>query len=62
MYGYTGLVKELIRMSKEELKDEAKVIATGGLSRTMAPLIGEIDSIEPLHTLEGLKIIAEKFL
>ena len=34
------------------------VVATGGLSSTIAPLLTQVDSIEPHLTLEGLKIIA----
>lgn len=59
MYGYAGLVKELIARSEQELGMHAKVLATGGLSRTIAPLIGRIDHLEPLLTLEGLKIISD---
>jgi type III pantothenate kinase len=59
MYGYAGLVKELVKRSEEELGVAAKVLATGGLSRTIAPLIGRIDYLEPLLTLEGLRIMAD---
>lgn len=59
MYGYAGLVKELVSRSEQELGKTAKVIATGGLSRTIAPLIGRIDHLEPLLTLEGLRIMAD---
>ena len=59
MYGYAGLVKELITRSEQELGLSAKVLATGGLSRTIAPLIGRIDHLEPLLTLEGLRIMAD---
>lgn len=59
MYGYAGLVKELIRRTEEELGTKVRVIATGGLSQTIAPLIGCIDRVEPLHTLEGLRIMAD---
>ena len=58
MYGYAGLVKELISRTEQELGVSVKVVATGGLSRTIAPLIGRIDRLEPLHTLEGLRIMA----
>ncbi|WP_422480502.1 type III pantothenate kinase [Pleomorphochaeta sp. DL1XJH-081] len=59
MYGYAGLVKELVSRSEQELGKSAKVLATGGLSRTIAPLIGRIDHLEPLLTLEGLRIMAD---
>lgn len=58
MYGYAGLVKELIMRIEKETGTRVTVIATGGLSQTLAPLIGRIDILEPLHTLEGLRIIA----
>jgi len=58
MFGYAGLVKELISRTEQELGVAVKVVATGGLSRTIAPLIGRIDRLEPLHTLEGLRIMA----
>ncbi|MCK9286568.1 MAG: type III pantothenate kinase [Sphaerochaetaceae bacterium] len=57
MYGYAGLVKELIAKMEEELSQSLKVIATGGLSATIAPLIGRIDKLSPLHTLEGLRLM-----
>ncbi|MHC1693270.1 MAG: type III pantothenate kinase [Sphaerochaetaceae bacterium] len=57
MQGYAGLVKELITRIEEEIKCKVKVIATGGLSTTIAPLIGRIDNLEPLHTLEGLRLM-----
>lgn len=59
MYGYAGLVKELIKRSEEELGVHAKVLATGGLSHTIAPLIGRIDHLAPLLTLDGLRIMAD---
>lgn len=58
MYGYSGLVKELIKRTEAEIGQELKVIATGGLSATISPLIGRFDLIEPLHTLDGLRLMA----
>ncbi len=59
MYGYAGLVKELINRTEQELSCAVKVIATGGLSVTIAPLIGRIDLLAPLHTLEGLRLMVQ---
>jgi type III pantothenate kinase len=59
MFGFAGLVKELIQRTEAEIGSKLKVIATGGLSQTMAPLIENIDRVEPMHTLEGLIIIAD---
>ncbi len=58
MFGYAGMVTSLIERSEQELGGELFVIATGGLSTTIAPLIGRINQVSPMHTLEGLKLIA----
>jgi len=60
MFGYTGLVKEIIRRMREELGGGADVIATGGQSQIMAPLLGEGIAHEHWLTLEGLRILAER--
>jgi len=46
---------------KEELqKPGVRVIATGGLSRLIAPDTNAIDVIDGLLTLKGLRIIYER--
>ncbi len=59
MFGYAGMVTSLIERSEQELGSELFVIATGGLSSTIAPLIGRINQVSPMHTLEGLRLIAK---
>lgn len=59
--GYAGLVKELISRCLAELgEDEIVTIATGGLAEIIAPLVPQIQHIEPHLTLEGLRLIWEK--
>jgi type III pantothenate kinase len=58
MYGYAGMVRSVIEKTEEELSAEVYVIATGGLSRTIAPLISRINQISPMHTLDGLRLVA----
>jgi len=58
MYGYAGLVKEMIAKTEKEIGRKLKVIATGGLSKTISPFISEIDIIDGFHTLNGLALIA----
>ncbi len=56
-YGYVGLVDEIVRRMKKEMKSNPKVVATGGLAGLME---GESETIEETNeflTLEGLKII-----
>ncbi len=59
MYGYAGMVKTIIERTEQELEKEVFVIATGGLSRTIAPLIDRINLLSPMHTLDGLKLISD---
>ncbi|MGYP002516298421 len=59
MMGYAGMVDSIIKRSEEELGEKLYVIATGGLSKTISPLIKRIDYIDGFHTLRGLALIAE---
>ncbi len=59
--GYKGLIESLLKGMKEELKGNATIIATGGLSSVMLPLIDCFDHHEPMLTLDGLKIIGNQF-
>lgn len=57
VYGYAGLVDRIVEKMKEELKEECRVVATGGLSSLMATEAKSIDCVDKFLTLEGLKII-----
>jgi type III pantothenate kinase len=57
--GYTGLVDSIIQRTEKELGQKLKVVATGGLSTVMAPLIPAIQYLEPLLTLDGLKLVRD---
>lgn len=61
LFGYAGLVERLIARIRAEMEDEAAVpvpvIATGGLSRVIAPLTDGFDAHNPWLTLEGLRRI-----
>ncbi len=59
-YGYADLVNGLIERIRSEMGAPARVIATGGLAETIAQLAKNIDVVDPLLTLKGLKIIFEK--
>jgi type III pantothenate kinase len=47
----------MIKRTEEELQKQLQIVATGGLSTVMAPLVPAIRHIEPLLTLEGLKLV-----
>jgi type III pantothenate kinase len=57
MYGTREMVTGIIRCINQELTEEARVIATGGLSRLMVEQILSLNTVEPFLTLEGLNII-----
>jgi type III pantothenate kinase len=58
VHGYRGLIRELIGRLKQQLKAPAlPVIATGGYAKLMAKGLPEIIAIEPLLTLEGLRLV-----
>ena len=66
MLGFSGLVDSIIRKlvdsiirkTEEETGEKLYVIATGGLSQTISPLIKRLDEIDGLHTLKGLALIS----
>ena len=58
LHGYRGLVRELVSQLKKELKAPAlPVVATGGYAKLMAKGLPEITAVEPLLTLEGLRLV-----
>ncbi len=59
MFGYVGLVEGLLTRILAELPGKAKVIATGGLASTIAPLTDKIDTVDEDLTLEGLRMLWE---
>ncbi len=61
IYGYVGQVNYLITKMKREIgRDDATVVATGGLARLIASESTAIDKIDGLLTLKGLRIIYER--
>lgn len=60
LYGAAGQVDEIVRRMKEELGQDVKVIATGGLANLIAEVSSTIDAVEPFLTLEGLRLICER--
>lgn len=60
--GYTGLVKYLVEAIKTALSDEAKVIGTGGLVQTLPDIKDIFYDINPMLTMEGLRIIGQEYL
>src|SRR5712692_5521906 len=60
MFGYVGLVDGLLTRILAELPGgTAKVIGTGGLASTIAPLTTYIERVDDDLTLEGLRLLWE---
>lgn len=59
VFGYAGLVGEILRRMRMELGGDAAVVVTGGQGPILAPLLGDV-VVEPWLTLEGLRIVAER--
>ncbi len=57
--GHAGAVERIVREISKELKLEPVLIATGGFAHLIAPHIKEITHINPILTLEGIRLIYE---
>jgi type III pantothenate kinase len=61
LYGYGGLVDGLVKRLRDEMApDIPKVIATGGMAPLIAPYTPAIEWVEPMLTLEGLRLLYER--
>lgn len=59
-FGYTGLVKEILRKMFEEIGTRPKVVATGGFAPLIHENVETIDVVDENLMLEGLRLIHEK--
>ena len=58
VHGYRGLILGLIRELKRELKARRlPVVATGGYAELIGSRLSAITAVEPLLTLEGLRLV-----
>lgn len=60
LFGYVGLVEGMLARFAAEMGTQPTVIATGGLSRLIAPLTQAFAEVDPWLTLEGIRLIAER--
>lgn len=60
VYGYFGLVEELLTRVKKEIGDDTKVIATGGFAHLIAENTTQINTIDENLLLDGLRLIHER--
>jgi type III pantothenate kinase len=60
VYGFAGQVDAIVGRIREELGEEAVAVATGGLAGPIVPHCEEIDEVDDLLTLTGLRLIFER--
>jgi type III pantothenate kinase len=60
VYGFAGQVDGIVKRMREELGDTAPVVATGGLADLIAPHSETIERVDPLLTLEGLRLVWDR--
>jgi type III pantothenate kinase len=57
VYGFAGQVDGIVEHMRTELGDTAPAIATGGLADLIAPHSKTIEKVDPLLTLDGLRLV-----
>jgi type III pantothenate kinase len=60
VFGYAGAVDAILRRLYEELGARAPVVATGGLASLVVPFTEEIEEVDDLLTLTGLRLLYER--
>jgi type III pantothenate kinase len=57
LYGYAGMIDGVVRRFREELGQETRVVATGGLAELIAPEAETVQEVNPFLTLDGLAFV-----
>jgi type III pantothenate kinase len=60
VFGFAGQVDGIVDRMRTELGDGARVVATGGLAGLIAPHSRTIELVDPLLTLEGLRLVWDR--
>lgn len=61
VFGYLGLVREILERMRTEMGGTPAVVATGGLTALLQPDLSRfVDAIDPDLTLTGLRILYER--
>jgi type III pantothenate kinase len=60
IFGFAGQVDAIVGRLREELGEEAAAVATGGLAEPIVPYCDQIDEVDDLLTLTGLRLIHER--
>lgn len=60
IWGFVAQVEGMVRRMVSELGGSARVIATGGQAEIVAALTDVIETVDPMLTLEGLRLIHQQ--
>ncbi len=59
VFGFAGMIDGIVRRIETEL-DDPRLLATGGLAKTIVPFTETIDEVDDMLTLKGLRLIHER--
>jgi type III pantothenate kinase len=62
IYGFAAQVDGMLERLRGELGEDTAAIATGGLAGAIVPFCEQIDEVDPLLTITGLRLIHERNL
>jgi type III pantothenate kinase len=60
IYGFASQVDGIVARLRAELGAQTETIATGGLASAIVPFCENIDDVDPMLTLTGLRLIHER--
>jgi type III pantothenate kinase len=60
VFGYAGAIDAILRRLYDELGERTDVVATGGLAPLVVPFSEEIEQVDDLLTLTGLRLLHER--
>ena len=60
VFGYRGMIREILQAIGRELEADPKVVATGGDASLIAEGLPEVNEVVPNLTLDGIKLIGER--
>jgi type III pantothenate kinase len=59
VFGFAGMIDGIVHRIEEELPDP-RLLATGGLAKTIVPFTETIEEVDDMLTLKGLRLIHER--